>query len=213
MSFSILTIPITQHQAYLSLLHCWRTGYFGYGDFGIDWQKGAPLVSLLAVASLVNMLAFAEGGLEVSCKSSLAFRSLAKSAHYRPQADFTQQKDNSDICSACGASGRLLCCDGCIRAFHFMCLDPPMLENAPPEGLWFCFNCEAKKDPYHRARRGLFSHLNTNLRKSNTSAFSLPKHTRDYYEGVATGDDGEYVDVPTSGKARQGFLFHFSLIC
>lgn len=148
------------------------------------------------------MLASAEEAFEFSCNSSLAFRSLAKSADSRLKADLIEQRDNNDFCSACGASGRLLCCDGCIRAFHFMCLDPPMLENAPPEGLWFCFNCEAKKDPYHRARRGLFSLLNTNLRKSNTSAYSLPKHMRDYYEGVGTGDDGEYIDVPTSGKTR-----------
>ena len=148
------------------------------------------------------MLAFAEGGLEFPCKSNLAFRSPANSTGHRPKADFIKQRDNNDFCSACGASGRLLCCDGCIRAFHFMCLDPPMLENAPPEGLWFCFNCEAKKGPYHRARRGLFSFLTTNLRKSNTSAFGLPKYLRDYYEGVKTGEYGEYVDVPTSGKAR-----------
>ena len=135
-------------------------------------------------------------------QSGLAFHPFANSEVQTIKANNIGQRDNNDFCSACGSSGRLLCCDGCIRAFHFMCLDPPMAIDAPPEGLWFCFNCEAKRDPYQRARRGIFSLLKSNMRKANTSAYSLPLHLRDYYEGVGTGDDGEYLDVPSSGKTR-----------
>ena len=31
--------------------------------------------------------------------------------------------ENDDYCAACGGNGKLLCCDGCTRSFHFKCVD------------------------------------------------------------------------------------------
>ena len=52
-------------------------------------------------------------------------------------------KKNSDGCEVCGYGGNLLCCDECVRAFHFGCLDPPL--KSVPEGDWFCPYCVSIK--------------------------------------------------------------------
>ncbi|MCJ1402431.1 hypothetical protein MMC11_005651 [Xylographa trunciseda] len=103
--------------------------------------------------------------------------------------------DNNDYCNACGGSGQLLCCDGCIRSFHFKCLDPPMNPRNPPEGEWYCHVCVAERVPPTRRPRGIFSSLMGNIENHNPIAFNLPLDVRHAYEGVKTGEDGEYVDT------------------
>lgn len=107
-------------------------------------------------------------------------------------ANLVLQGENVDYCTACGGNGELLCCDGCTRSFHFKCLDPPMDPNQPPDGEWFCYMCEARKDPQIRPARGLFAELAHRLAKQNPIAFSLPNSIREYFEGVKTGEEGEY---------------------
>ena len=107
------------------------------------------------------------------------------------------QSDNSDYCSACGGSGYLLCCDGCDRAFHFECLDPPLDPNISVQDLpnpWYCFICKARRNPVARESHGLFTDLVFRIERKNPTAFALPQKLRDYFEGVKTGEDGEYVD-------------------
>ena len=121
-------------------------------------------------------------------------------------ADSDNQGENVDFCSACGDQGKLLCCDGCIRSFHFKCLDPPVDEEHPPEGRWFCHNCNNKRqEPHGRSARGLFTMLEHNLAKQNPVAFSLPKSIREYYEGVGTGEDGEYEEVSAMKTRYESF--------
>ncbi|MCJ1378968.1 hypothetical protein MMC17_002067 [Xylographa soralifera] len=103
--------------------------------------------------------------------------------------------DNNDYCNACGGSGQLLCCDGCTRSFHFKCLDPPMNPRNPPEGEWYCHVCVAERVPPTRRPRGIFSSLMGNIENHNPIAFNLPLDVRHAYEGVKTGEDGEYVDT------------------
>lgn len=51
-------------------------------------------------------------------------------------------QSNEDHCSACRSFGSLVYCDGCPRAFHLWCLDPPMESADLPEGeRWFCPAC------------------------------------------------------------------------
>jgi hypothetical protein len=65
------------------------------------------------------------------------------------QADSMRQippQPNNDYCSACKGIGRFLCCDGCPRSFHFMCLEPPLeVDQLPEEDEWFCKQCVAKR--------------------------------------------------------------------
>jgi curved DNA-binding protein CbpA len=48
---------------------------------------------------------------------------------------------NDSVCHFCRLEGELLCCDGCPRTFHFLCLVPPMRKADMPEGEWFCQFC------------------------------------------------------------------------
>ena len=55
-------------------------------------------------------------------------------------------KLNEDHCSACAYMGSLVYCDGCPRAYHLWCLDPPMEATDVPEGdKWFCSSCTIRK--------------------------------------------------------------------
>jgi len=104
--------------------------------------------------------------------------------------------DNQDFCSACSGNGYLVCCDGCVRSFHFTCLDPPLNHIAPLDEPWFCYICLAESAPASRLSNGLFAALLSCVQKKNPTAFILPEEVRDYFEGVQTGEDGEYVEVP-----------------
>lgn len=62
-------------------------------------------------------------------------------------------KLNEDHCSACSYQGSLVYCDGCPRAYHLWCLDPPMEPSDIPEGdKWFCSGCTFRKVHYFRQR-------------------------------------------------------------
>lgn len=53
---------------------------------------------------------------------------------------------NQDFCSVCRGIGRFLCCDGCPRSFHFMCLEPPLrIDELPKEEVWYCRKCKADR--------------------------------------------------------------------
>jgi ribosomal protein L37AE/L43A len=120
-------------------------------------------------------------------------------------AEELEVDNNEDACTACGGNGKLLCCDKCPSAFHFSCVDPPLDEDNPPEGEWLCNKCKSKHDHPNKKSRGLFSSLMENIEKQNPSIFSLPYELRDRYEGVKTGEKGEYqeyTDVGTKIKAK-----------
>jgi len=113
-------------------------------------------------------------------------------------ADLRTQVDNNDFCTSCSGNGELLCCDGCVRSFHFLCLDPPMNPDYPPTGSWFCYVCRAKRDPIAKPGRGLFSGLQHLLHRLNPKAFSSPPAIREYFDGVRTGEEGEYEEAATA---------------
>lgn len=114
-------------------------------------------------------------------------------------AEEVEVDNNEDACSACGGNGKLLCCDNCPSAFHFSCTDPPLDEDNPPEGEWLCNKCEGKRDHSATKSGGLFSGLVENIEKRGPSVFSLPRELRDKYEGVRTGDTGEYQEYTQAG--------------
>ena len=55
------------------------------------------------------------------------------------------QLNNEDHCSSCRSYGALVYCDGCPRAFHLWCLDPPMEGVDDGDARWFCPTCAARK--------------------------------------------------------------------
>lgn len=60
-------------------------------------------------------------------------------------------QSNEDHCSACRSLGSLVYCDGCPRAYHLWCLNPPMEEKDLPAGdaRWFCPSCSQQQVRLH----------------------------------------------------------------
>ncbi|KAK9471478.1 uncharacterized protein V1510DRAFT_404160 [Dipodascopsis tothii] len=118
-------------------------------------------------------------------------------------------KFNDDFCSACGGIGRFLCCESCPRSFHFTCTDPPVDEDNLPEDSWFCTSCYHKQLPAPKPTRGLFAQLLEQMDRRNPVCFGLPKALRERYEGVSTGELGEYQDIHDLKQrklSRSGFV-------
>jgi hypothetical protein len=66
--------------------------------------------------------------------------------HLMTTGQETDGKHNQDFCSVCRGIGSFLCCDGCPRSFHFMCLEPPLrVDELPEEDQWFCRKCKVER--------------------------------------------------------------------
>jgi len=109
------------------------------------------------------------------------------------------QDDNDDYCASCGGNGELLCCDGCTRSFHLLCLDPPLPKDSMPQE-WFCNVCRCARSLAMPLFRGPFALLLDKLEAQNSSAFRLPDDVRSRFEGVTTGVDGEYEEAVAPAK-------------
>ncbi|KAF5673347.1 essential subunit of the histone deacetylase rpd3s complex [Fusarium circinatum] len=113
-----------------------------------------------------------------------------------------QVSDNDEDCSACGAAGDVVCCDGCPRSFHFECVGMIPSDHLPDE--WFCNECLYKRYPTRMPPyKGLFAAALINLEKSIPRAFSLPKKLQTRFEGVKAGAYGEYEEVTAAKTAKR----------
>lgn len=66
--------------------------------------------------------------------------------------------------------------------------EDPAVENG-----WRCYECQPKDD-YLEKPSGLFGALLDSLKGRNPVQFKLPEHIRTYFEGVRTGETGEYIE-------------------
>ncbi|KAF5365620.1 hypothetical protein D9758_003147 [Tetrapyrgos nigripes] len=104
--------------------------------------------------------------------------------------------NNNDHCSACSSTGSLVYCDGCPRAFHLWCIDPPL--ESVDDGKWFCPSCKAAKESPTPLRKHLFGPLATliqSVQASNPVEYQLPEDIRTFFKDVTTGPKGAYVDA------------------
>lgn len=111
---------------------------------------------------------------------------------------------NEDHCSACRSVGALVYCDGCPRAFHLLCLDPPMDTSDLPDSdtRWYCPNCCLKKNPPRRPPTSFLSPLLYTAQTSAPSEFQLPEDIRTFFKDVATGPQGGYLDISETKPPR-----------
>lgn len=109
-------------------------------------------------------------------------------------SDFEIQ-DNDELCYSCSGEGILLCCDGCTNSFHHACLEPPLNPDHEVEGSWYCPSCAANRAPEEASPTGILGLVLGQIDKTIPKAFTLPLDVRDYFEGVRTGDEGEYEEV------------------
>lgn len=128
--------------------------------------------------------------------------------NYYGRTDDREDKQNSDACTSCGGPGELVCCEGCWRAFHHSCWDPPHGKENLPEGDFYCYRCRDRRNLLSNpSPPGALGGLFVDLVKTNPIAFNLSHSVRDYFEGVKTGEEGEYEEATTikANKARAGY--------
>ncbi|KAJ3737430.1 hypothetical protein DFJ43DRAFT_1048031 [Lentinula guzmanii] len=109
-----------------------------------------------------------------------------------PQVDLL---NNNDHCSACRSQGALVYCDGCPRAFHLWCLDPPMESIDEGDSRWFCPACTGPKHPPRKHPPGLLAPLIQSVDSSIPTEYQLPDDIRNFFKDVGTSARGNYVDI------------------
>ncbi|GAA6027027.1 hypothetical protein JCM8097_006051 [Rhodosporidiobolus ruineniae] len=105
------------------------------------------------------------------------------------------QLPNNDFCDACGGKGHFLCCEGgCLRSFHFQCLEPPLDLDDVPDESWYCKACRAAAHPPPKPPRGYWSDLIYKTETENPKQFSLTNELKGFLKHVASGTSGEFID-------------------
>lgn len=140
------------------------------------------------------------------CLKTASARTVPNDHLYQHPTNMLIQVDNDDFCSACGGNGEIVCCDGCTRAFHQLCHDPfiPYSVLSDEDEEWYCWDCSIKRDPgLVKQHKGPWGPLMTALDKKHAVSYRLPKKTREYFEGVRTGPDGEYEDFVPQPKGAK----------
>ncbi|ORX38375.1 hypothetical protein BD324DRAFT_578261 [Kockovaella imperatae] len=165
-------------------------------------------------------------GVKVSGHVKEAGKPLRKKGKGRGDQDIP----NQDFCSACRGTGKFLCCDGCPRSFHFMCLEPPFkIDELPQEETWYCKKCRAERvsgeaqtpaelwqsrDVASPARNRdprpipmVFRQLVKRVEEENPTQFRLPNDIRQFFSGVGTDGKGNYFDAEETRTKydRKGF--------
>ncbi|GAA5987150.1 hypothetical protein JCM11641_002147 [Rhodosporidiobolus odoratus] len=103
---------------------------------------------------------------------------------------------NNDFCDACGGKGHFLCCEGgCLRSFHFQCLEPPLEMDEVPEESWYCKSCRAAASPPEKLPRSFFSDLVYKVETENPKQFSLSNELKGFFKHVASGTSGEFLNA------------------
>ncbi|KAI0273862.1 hypothetical protein BC834DRAFT_855990 [Gloeopeniophorella convolvens] len=104
---------------------------------------------------------------------------------------------NEDHCSSCRSLGSLVYCDGCTRAYHLWCLDPPMEATDIPEGesRWLCPSCELQQNPPPRPQLSFLSSLIYHVQSNPPIEFQLPEDIRTFFKFVGTNPRGQYTDT------------------
>ncbi|KAI0371792.1 hypothetical protein BV20DRAFT_941308 [Pilatotrama ljubarskyi] len=119
--------------------------------------------------------------------------------------DAVASLSNEDHCSACRSFGSLVYCDGCPRAFHLWCLDPPMEPADLPEGeRWFCPACllEQRPPPKPPASLKFMAPLIHELSTRIPSEYQLPHDIRTFFKDVSSSARGTYLDTSEIKQAR-----------
>ncbi|GAA5868484.1 hypothetical protein JCM8547_006288 [Rhodosporidiobolus lusitaniae] len=103
---------------------------------------------------------------------------------------------NNDFCDACGGKGHFLCCEGgCLRSFHFQCLEPPLEIDEVPDESWYCKSCRAAVNPPPKPPRSYFTDLIYKVETENPKQFSLTNELKGFFKHVAAGTSGEFIDA------------------
>ena len=75
-------------------------------------------------------------------------------------------------------------------------------EAETVDGKWYCYKCKASRSAPPQVERGVFGELTSKINERNPAAFHLPQAIRDYFDGVRTGDEGEYEDASVAKATK-----------
>ncbi|KAF8636483.1 hypothetical protein AX17_003298 [Amanita inopinata Kibby_2008] len=114
---------------------------------------------------------------------------------HSPEPPMIMTSNNEDHCSSCRSQGILVYCDGCPRAFHLLCLDPPLEKVDDGDSRWYCPACIVRKQPPRKPPPSLLSPLIYQVETSIPTEYQLPDDIRNFYKDVATGPRGTYIDA------------------
>ncbi|KAH8102869.1 hypothetical protein BXZ70DRAFT_756100 [Cristinia sonorae] len=105
---------------------------------------------------------------------------------------------NEDHCSSCRSFGSLVYCDSCPRAFHLMCLNPP-IEGNELQGItnWYCPACNLRQNPPSKPPASLkfMAPLFDQLQSDIPHEFQLPATIRTFFKDVASNSRGAYMET------------------
>ncbi|KAF8822854.1 hypothetical protein IE077_002342 [Cardiosporidium cionae] len=102
-----------------------------------------------------------------SAKRFLSEQSEEKEAFDNPDnsSEISEdENDNESTCGECHGGGELVCCDGCIKAYHAACLSPSKRPRLDSDGDWYCPMCISRRSQPGKRR----------LEKKDLSNFQLP---------------------------------------
>ncbi|KAG6878772.1 hypothetical protein C0993_008071 [Termitomyces sp. T159_Od127] len=114
---------------------------------------------------------------------------------HTPDPPQTNSLNNDDHCSSCRSHGALVYCDGCPRAFHLWCLDPPMESVDEGDSRWFCPGCTIRKHPPRKPPPSLLAPLIHQVDNTIPKEFQLPEDVRTFFRDVGSGPKGTYVET------------------
>ncbi|ORY56458.1 hypothetical protein BCR35DRAFT_309871 [Leucosporidium creatinivorum] len=156
---------------------------------------GGPRTTLRA-AAITGPIGRAKRPKNVKFSPAKTGKALARrAANGKGSGDGEVSLPNNDFCDACHGKGHFLCCDGgCLRSFHFTCLEPPLELDDLGDEAWFCKACRAVRNPPAKPPRGFFRELIYKVECENPKAFQLSAEIKSLYKNVTTAPNGDYID-------------------
>ena len=86
------------------------------------------------------------------------------------------------------------------------------MEKKPSDN-WYCNKCAGNRAPQSPSTPRLFTGLLGDSSKQNTSAFALSPLLRNFFEGIVTGEDGEFEEETNTVKAKKYVLKDLFNVC
>ncbi|CEQ39932.1 SPOSA6832_01477 [Sporobolomyces salmonicolor] len=150
---------------------------------GTDGANGAGVGAKRSLGAAGGPLARGKRPKNVKFSPAKTGKQLARRAAAPGSNQGDVQLPNNDFCDSCGGKGHFLCCEGgCLRSFHFQCLEPPLEIDEVPDESWFCKACRAAAHPPPRPPKGFFSDLIFKVETENPKAFTLTADLKSFFK-------------------------------
>ena len=86
---------------------------------------------------------------------------------------------------------------------HHACLEPPLDPDDDINGEWYCPQCLARRNKHPTDAPGFLGKVIRRVEDIIPKAFTLPSDVRSYFDGVRTGESGEYEEYGQPSTQQQ----------